>query len=1540
MLLDRMPFSSGVSSSIVIHNDKNQGMFIHTILDVNDGKISEYIHRLNINLANCKCVYIPVYKNMTFLGKTYNMREYYKETKSELESHIDKSKHIRTVINIDKSNLKNKFVIVDREDLRLKVKAIIKRYGDSVNTSIINNVIKILSSDIEYYKLSDPDIIHIYLLVLDLDKKLEVSIIDILRRHLLSSDDDTWSLNADIYCCCVSNDGVIWYVLSRFDENKNKFLVSKNNINKIYSMIHKNEDKEEDHEKTHEERSEELKKLVNPFNFSVSKESLERLAKKINLNDEEIVRNAKTYIENYFKSKKVDHSKLKDEDIYGLLIKSIKYSVTGNDEVTIKDIERSDVLFNQLYDTHTFKKKIDNIIAPDNIACDPDTVNKIKEVSAPVLKEFEFGENFINKIEYIFKSLEYMPKHRIKVEKIDKEYISDKYNSYIRFTVKLRNLDAGRKEPYTVSVKVPKLINGKYFRINGKDYICSNQLVFEPLTKTDDNSVRFLSNYSIVTMSINKMKFDIADINELFEYVRTKYPNLIKYEDKNKIVLNDGLDSVVNKSNDNVIFSNDKVVVRFENDGYFVNDLENNEKKQIGSKNEYILDYILKLIASINSKDKILSIRYSKSSPTIIIHIQGIKLPLIVFLTQQLGLLNSFEKLGIKYSIDSSKDDDSYLSIKISKDKFLNIYADEIRHQLIINGMKDIYKYFNEENINDRSALNNYITNKYGSRAIYNFDTIVKHHIDPITRDLLIYKNYPTNFIDIICGPAIDKLMNERPYHINDMRLYRVRTSEVIASLLYRELLQAHRRYSSSIEMTGSEEERIYVNEDWIINSLLGGNENDGSSVLTFSRSFNPVNEIKDDTKLIKTGPGGIMSKIAFKAIHRDIHPTQIGIVGANSTTEYQDVGINIRHTINPDINTKYGFYRFKKITENTNPHEALTIDEMLTPFINQMDSTRAILSTTHAGQAVPIKGSELPIVSTPANFIIPRICSLKFAITADDDGEVIDVKDGNYIEVKYKNGKIKCYDISTRLTATKRSTYIPQDMDHLEKGDKFKKGQLLAWSKNLFNGYSYTPGKNVVIALFNYMGFSHEDGYVISHDVSESFSTSYTRTISAIIPQGAHINKIVTEIGRDVDNGDTLIEYSFQNPSEIVDMMIQSSEDEEEDVSSNYGYEGNTVTIKAVKGRIIDIRVYSNTRSMPPEIKKLYNSISKNIKDRINKLSSRAESEFEKASSTDNTDIYQLKIGGHKIKNTEFEGINVVYYITTDKTADVGDKIANRYGAKGIITKIIDKDHTPKSEFTGNIGIFLSPCGMLGRKNIAILKEMYIGKILYHLPNILAKKINNGANTSELRKLIIDVYNTLDHTEDKSIRNSVEKFLSSKSDKTLREELRNREIKFNIIIPPFCNVSFESIISVSKMLGIPLEERIYIPELGMWTKYKVPVGVTYVMQLEQFGNDYRSIRSMAKYKYITGQPTKGKKDIGGQTVAPLDIYALLNYDVPHVLKELMTAKSDDFQAKRKIISEITVTGKAPDDFEVSQELKSTHIKDVMLTGLGLSILK
>lgn len=1565
MNLKQIKPTTSTDSLITISNMKKPIM-IHLILDGNT-TIKNVIYKLNIALNNCYGILEYGTKTVSIGGgKVFNASQYYKLVKAELESAEDSSKNLKVINTLPKKFPENKFIFFDRELLRMQLKYMRKTRYRSISM-FSEYLIDSLIEDHQMMKTSFSEFDHYYFIVtdaVDIKNSPEESIVWAFKNFIRLKDKN---ITFDLIHNFVYVDKTMFrpVIMIKRDDSKyvdvesGKFLISTQNINTILkemSEVTKMEIPSDDAENPAPTASPEENKapqesnivtpasnvvtVKNPFDISVDKESLKKLAARINLDDEEIVKNARLYIDNYIKSNNLKKENLKNVDVYHLLLKAIKYNVHGTDEVTDIDIKDADTLFKQLYDSETVHKKIENIPVVHNFSLDVNEAVTVKEVSAPVRKEFEFGENLDHKINYIFKALEYMPKYKIKVENIEKQYVSDKFNSYIEYTLTVRNMEGGYKEPYKLKVKIPKLVNGKYFRLDGKDYICANQLVFEPLTKTEKNEVRFLSNFSTITMYLTKLDFDISDMNDVVEYIKSKYPKLIESISGKKIKLSNGAE--INLNGDEIIFNSPDYYVKFDNGEYNLYDSNGNLIRTISSKNEFIFDYLRSVVLEENPNDK-LGIVTSKFPPMIMIHIQGVRVPLIVFLAQQLGLTNALTKCGIEYTIGSkSEHDGDNIKIPLEDGKNLYIYPKSLKDKFIVNGLLRLKFSFNNENINQPGSLTQYLNSKYGTRTSYNFDMSVLYHIDPITRDLLKYKNLPTNLIDVMVGPMIDMLLNEPVRHINDMRMYRVRQSEVITALLYRELLQAHARYRRSLETTKSESERLYLNEDWIIKSLLGANETEGNSILSYTNAFNPIQELKDDTKLIKSGPGGIMSKQAFKAAHRDIHLSQIGIVGANSTTEYQDVGINIRHCINPEINSKYGFYRFKKITDE-NAHEALTVDEMLTPFIHQMDSTRAILSTTHSGQVVPLKDAETPLVASPAHFIIHHMASKKFVITAEDDGVVIDVSPGEYMTVQYKNGLIKTYDISPRLSSTKRSTYLIQNMVPFstKKGDVFHKGQMIAWADGLFNGSSYCSGKNVVMALMNYKGFSHEDGYVISEKMAKKFVTKYVKELTVIIPSNTTVHKLETQIGKDVNVNDVLVEFSYDDSgidSYFDKYNIVSDNEDEQDNEQAFSLNGKKITVKAYNGKIVDIRIYPNSRKMPDRIKKLYDTISKNIKSRVEKLKKHASNEKEIADALDNVDIYQLKIGGHKHRNTEFDGFKIVYYIDIEKEAEIGDKLANRYGAKGIITKILSEEHIPRAEVTGEIDIFLSPCGLLGRKNIAILKEMYLGKIMYFMPQVLKNKMKEGAKTGELKKLVLDVYNVLDSTKDKRILKAAENVIKSKKDSDFREEIQSGLAKYIIVIPPFVNVSFKQIIAASEMLGIPLEERVYLPDEDVWTKHKVPVGVTYVQQLEQFGIDYRSVRSIAKYKFVTGQPTKGKKNIGGQTVAPLDVYALLGYDAPNLIKELMTAKSDDFKSKAYIVSEIITKGEAPEDFEVSNKLRSEMLKNTLITGLGLAI--
>ena len=86
------------------------------------------------------------------------------------------------------------------------------------------------------------------------------------------------------------------------------------------------------------------------------------------------------------------------------------------------------------------------------------------------------------------------------------------------------------------------------------------------------------------------------------------------------------------------------------------------------------------------------------------------------------------------------------------------------------------------------------------------------------------------------------------------------------------------------------------------------------------------------------------------------------------------------------------------------------------------------------------------------------------------------------------------------RYSTTKRNSTIQVSLNALKKNDKFKKDQLLAWSKQ-FNGDMMTGGRNVTMAVMNYLGKSFEDGYCVSGDMADNFVTESVVKIPIIIP-------------------------------------------------------------------------------------------------------------------------------------------------------------------------------------------------------------------------------------------------------------------------------------------------------------------------------------------------------------------------------------------------------------------------------------------------------
>lgn len=672
---------------------------------------------------------------------------------------------------------------------------------------------------------------------------------------------------------------------------------------------------------------------------------------------------------------------------------------------------------------------------------------------------------------------------------------------------------------------------------------------------------------------------------------------------------------------------------------------------------------------------------------------------------------------------------------------------------------------------------------------------------------------------------------------------------------------------------------------------------------------------------------------MAFRKEHRNIHPSYIGNIAAHSTTESADVGLVNFHTLGAFISKEFGYYG-TKLRDPNNNWDTVSIDEALIPFQNSMDSTRLIVARTHMGQKIPILNGEPPLVQSGAEYIVPQLTSSKFAHRATKNGKVTKVEKNKYVYVEYDDGTVEVFDLIPRFSTTKRSSIIRISLDTLAVGDTFKEGQLIAWSKSFVDNV-LAIGKNKRTAILNYIGKSHEDGYVISEDMANDFQTEMVLKIPVIIPPNTKI--LYFNKNNITSLNDTLLEFQYNakdNTEQYLNTYELIDDDFQADAEQLYTSNKDSIIIKSPGGEIVDIKIRLNSKiDIDTVLINEWIAQNNNISDIEKNLNRNIKAEDKKL--LDNVDTSVIKVGNHKLKGKLFEGCLIEFYINVTSPIKIGNKITNRFGAKGVINHIIPQDNTPRGEFTGPIDIFLAPAAILGRKNTVILKELYIGKLLINLKSIVSGYLSNG-KINKAKESIDLFYTILDRTG-KHSKIFKELFNNDPNLETLKEKLANPKFNFNFIVPPFENVKFKDVKLVANKLNIPLDEKVYIPELDTWTQTPVPVGYSYISTMEQLSGDYESTRSRAGYVSGTGQPVKGKSKMGGQNLGNLDIYNLITYDIKNIMTEMMTVRSDNMKAKHEVLSNIMEYGHSNIPTDIKKG-KTQNLFKVMMLSLGLDI--
>ena len=215
-----------------------------------------------------------------------------------------------------------------------------------------------------------------------------------------------------------------------------------------------------------------------------------------------------------------------------------------------------------------------------------------------------------------------------------------------------------------------------------------------------------------------------------------------------------------------------------------------------------------------------------------------------------------------------------------------------------------------------------------------------------------------------------------------------------------------------------------------------------------------------------------------------------------------------------------------------------------------------------------------------------------------------------------------------------------------------------------------------------------------------------------------------------------------------------------------------------------------------------------------------------------------------------------VKVYVASRRPISVGDKMAGRYGNKGVIAKILPEEDMPYLPDGTPVDIVLNPLGVPSRMNVGQILEIHLGLACQQLGQHVASPVFDGATEEE-------VFGMLAETD-----------LADKVKQTGK------------------SVLFDG------RTGEPFGQ-------------EVTVGYVYFLKLNHLVADKMHARSTGPYSLVTQQPLGGKAQHGGQRLGEMEVWALEAYGAAHTLQEMLTIKSDDVKGRTKIYESI-VKGQSP----------------------------
>ena len=596
--------------------------------------------------------------------------------------------------------------------------------------------------------------------------------------------------------------------------------------------------------------------------------------------------------------------------------------------------------------------------------------------------------------------------------------------------------------------------------------------------------------------------------------------------------------------------------------------------------------------------------------------------------------------------------------------------------------------------------------------------------------------------------------------------------------------------------------------------------------------------------------------------------------------------------------------------------------EELLQPMTNKADCGRTNMFTSHISQTVVLEHPERPrVFSRFENAFGAYTTAVK---VVPEDATILSVFEKNPLQkvyaLQYPDGRVDLHFSAPVRHLTENYGYLLNNggLEGKDVGDVLPAGTpVQGWACTDDEG-NFRYGVNLKTVYMNLEGRTYEDGLVVSESACERLSHTSIDKVTVVLNANdltvnlygdAENHQGFPDVGQEIENGALMARRRINHESILFDLAA--------DQLSKINWDADTVIYS--EGTVMDIDVFSNLSEEELDKHPFNRQI---LAYHRNWLAFRewmigTFGEIVESGSGYSDDVaywYRLcrdtESGRWRHERSEFDGVVLRFTIAKRNKLGVGSKITNRYGGKGVISKIKPDAEMPTTESGERADLVVNNLGVMNRLNPAQLFESEL--------NFIADKVAlQMRDIARKNGILLDAYDHMLSFLDIVSPQQAEWMranVSTDDAVNMVSEIIGGKEPIYIHQPPFFgNVSLEQLDQAYELFGVTRDKFVGIEE-------PLILGSNYYMKLRHEPKSKMSARS-AKHLSIGGVPTKNSRGVRTNTehhsTTPIrlgeqEIQNLLIANNPEELKRFLRMYATDDVSREGAIAELLTR---PDPF-------------------------